>query len=66
VCTVPQAARGATDIAMRRFLPPQLLAFTVTPPMLDRLRTLDDGSFLSRPFLSDLQDARRRSARRSG
>ena len=29
----PQAAIGATDIGIRRFLPADVLAFTVTPPM---------------------------------
>ena len=33
----PQAAIGATDIAMRQYLPPDMLAFTVTKPMFERL-----------------------------
>jgi len=57
---VPQAALGMTDIAMRRYVPSHLLAFTVTPAMLRRLSSLDERSFLCRPFLSDLQKARRR------
>ncbi len=54
----PQAAVGATDIAMRGYLPPDLLAFTVTRSMLDRLARLDERSFLFRPFLADLRKAR--------
>lgn len=55
---VAQAAIGATDIAMRQWLPPQTLAFTVTQPMLERLASLDERSFLFKPFLRDLQAAR--------
>lgn len=55
---VAQAAVGATDIAMRRYLPAHLLAFTVTRPMLERLASLDERSFLCRPFLAGLRKAR--------
>jgi hypothetical protein len=57
---VAQAAIGATDIAMRSYLPPQVLAFTVTRPLLERLASLDERSFLFKPFLQDLQAARAR------
>jgi hypothetical protein len=54
-----QAMIGATDIAMRQHLPPELMAFTVTVPMLDRLLSLDDGhSFLGKPWLQRLRQAR--------
>jgi hypothetical protein len=54
-----QAVIGATDIAMRRFLPPDRLAFTVTVPMLERLLRLDDGhSFLGKSFLEQLWASR--------
>jgi hypothetical protein len=54
-----QAIIGAVDIAMRIHLPPDLLAFTVTPPMLERLLSLDDGhSFLGKPFLQKMRSAR--------
>jgi len=55
---VPQAAIGATDIAMRRYLDPDLLAFTVTRPMYEQLCGLGEGSFLSKPFWKDLRKAR--------
>lgn len=55
---IPQAAVGATDIAMRQYLPPDLLAFTVTPPMFERLCSLDSRSFLFKPFLERLKKAR--------
>jgi hypothetical protein len=55
---VPQAAIGATDIAMRQYLPPDVLAFTVTKPMFERLATLDERSFLTKPFWKRLMKAR--------
>jgi hypothetical protein len=54
----PQAVVGATDIAMRDPLPPDLLAFTVTVPMFERLCALDARSFLGRGFLDRLRRAR--------
>jgi hypothetical protein len=56
--SLPQAAIGATDIAMREYLPPDLLAFTVTKPMFERLCGLDENSFLYKPFWRDLRAAR--------
>ncbi len=53
-----QGAITATDIAMRRFLPPESLMFTVTVPMFERLCALDDKSFLNKPFWKGLQRAR--------
>ena len=58
---VPQAIVGATDIAMRQWLPPDTLAFTVTKPMFAQLCELDERSFLYKPFLRRLQEARTRA-----
>jgi len=55
---IPQAAIGATDIAMRHYLPPDILAFTVTKPMFKQLCELDERSFLFKPFLLRLRQAR--------
>ncbi|KPJ61568.1 MAG: hypothetical protein AMJ46_00175 [Latescibacteria bacterium DG_63] len=54
----PQAIVGATDIAMRQYLPPDVLAFTVTRPMLEQLCALDGRSFLYKPFWKNLRRAR--------
>lgn len=54
----PQAMLGATDIAMRKYLPSDILAFTVTKPMYERFCTLDEKSFLGKPFWQELQKAR--------
>ena len=55
---VPQAIIGATDIAMRQYLPPDRLAFTETKPMYERLCSLDKRSFLGKPFWRRLREAR--------
>ncbi len=58
-----RAIIGATDLAMRQHLPQDVLAFTVTVPMLDRLLRLDDGhSFLGKPWLRRLNQARQEQA----
>lgn len=55
---IAQAVIGATDIAMRQHLPPDILAFTVTKPLFARLCELDEGSFLYKPFWRNLRKAR--------
>ncbi len=57
----PKAIIGATDIAMRQFLPPDIMAFTVTKPMYKQLCSLDETSFLDKPFWNDLKKAREKS-----
>ncbi len=54
----PQAVIGATDIAMRRYLPPELLAFTATKPLFEQLCRLDERSFLYKQFWQKLRQAR--------
>jgi len=54
----PNAVIGATDIAMRKFLPPDIIAFTVTKPMYQQLCALNETSFLVKPFWQDLMKAR--------
>ena len=55
---IPQAMIGATDIAMRGYLPPDTLAFTATKPMFQRLCELGKDSFLYKPFWQRLKKAR--------
>ena len=55
---ISQAIIGATDIAARQFLPPDILAFTVTKLMFKQLCELDEKSFLYKPFWKDLRKAR--------
>jgi len=55
---IPQAIIGATDIAMRQWLPPDIMALSVTVPMFQQLCSLDEKSFLYKPFLENLQKSR--------
>ena len=55
---VPQALIGATDMAMRQYLPPDILAFTVTKPMFENLCKLDKNSFLEKGFIKQLKKVR--------
>ncbi|UCE04607.1 MAG: DUF169 domain-containing protein [bacterium] len=55
---IPQAMIGATDIAMRQYLPPDILAFTMTKPLFEQLCALDERSFLYKPFWKNLKNAR--------
>ncbi len=54
----PKAFIGATDIAMRSYLPIEILAFTVTKPMFEMLCELDENSFLGKSFWQQLKQAR--------
>jgi hypothetical protein len=56
--TAAQSLIGATDMAMRHHIPADILFFTVTKSMFERLCSLDDRSFLFKGFLKRLQDAR--------
>ena len=54
----PRAIVGATDMAMRQNLPPNILAFTVNKEMYENLCKLDEMSFLGKPFLKVLKHSR--------
>ena len=51
----PKALLGGTDIAVRKHLPPDILAFMVTLPMLRQLLNLDGASFLHKTFWTELK-----------
>ena len=55
---LPQAIIGATDIAMRQHIEPELIAFTVTKSMFEQLCALDDRSFLHKRFWRNLKKTR--------
>jgi hypothetical protein len=55
---IPKAIVGATDIAMREHLPPDILALTVNKPMYRQLCELDEHSFLYKTFWKRLRKAR--------
>ncbi len=53
----PRAMVGATDIAMRKYLPQNTFAFTVTKPMFEQLCGFDGNSFLHQSFWNDLKQS---------
>ena len=55
---IPKAVIGATDIAMREHLPPDILALTVNKPMYRQLCELDENSFLYKSFWKRLTKTR--------
>jgi hypothetical protein len=57
---IPQAIIGATDMAMRRHLPPDTLIFTVTKPMFELLCEIGSGSFLEKSFIEKLKSSRKK------
>ncbi|THB68334.1 MAG: hypothetical protein D6E12_06745 [Desulfovibrio sp.] len=57
----PLALLGATDIAMRKYLPRDILAVTVNPAMYMELCGLDESSFLGKRFWRELDASRRQS-----
>ncbi|MCF8372729.1 MAG: DUF169 domain-containing protein [Bacteroidales bacterium] len=54
----PMAIIGSTDIAMRQFLPANIMIFSVTVPMFKLLCSLGEKSFLNKPFLERLIKSR--------
>jgi hypothetical protein len=56
--TIPQASIGSTDIAMRQHIPADVINFSVTRSMFRQLCELDERSFLYKPFLERLKEAR--------
>ena len=55
------AVIGATDIAMRRHLPADILTFTVSPARFRQMLAFPEGSFLTRSWWNDLMDYRART-----
>jgi len=54
----PKAVIGATDMAMREYLPADILAFTVNKPMYEQLCELDENSFMHKHFWTRLMKKR--------
>ncbi len=56
--SVPQAQIGSTDLAMRQWLPADVMAYTMTKPLFEQVCLFDEGSYLNKPFLNRLKKAR--------
>lgn len=57
----PYAVIGALDTAMRRHLPPSVLAFTMNVALYHQLAEIGEDSFLNKGFLTGLRKARKGS-----
>lgn len=55
-----RAILGCTDIAMRRYLPPEILSLTVSPARFEQMLGFPDSAFLNREWWAELLRARRR------
>ncbi|MBN2493257.1 MAG: DUF169 domain-containing protein [Deltaproteobacteria bacterium] len=55
------AVLGATDIAMRKYLPPEILALTVSPARFERMLGYPDSAFLRRSWWQGLLDSRQKA-----
>jgi hypothetical protein len=53
-----RAILGCTDIAMRKYLPPNILSISVTPKHFEKMTTFPDNAFLMRDWWNDLMKAR--------
>lgn len=53
-----RAVIGATDIAMRKYLPPEILCLSVSGAHFEKMLAFPDGAFLNKSWWNDLMDAR--------
>lgn len=57
--SIPQAIIGATDLAMRKYIPPEYLTFTVTKSMFEQLCKIGPDSYFEKSFIQGLKAARK-------
>ena len=53
-----KAVIGGTDIAMRKYLPPNIIVLTVSPQLFYEMVNVPEGSFLERNWWADLMKSR--------
>jgi hypothetical protein len=58
-----RAVIGCTDIAMRKYLPPEMLCLTVSPGMFEKMIEFPDDAFLNKSWWNDLMKQRERAER---
>ncbi|MBN2720380.1 MAG: DUF169 domain-containing protein [Proteobacteria bacterium] len=49
---------GCTDIAMRKYIPPEIMCLTVTPGRFEQMVDFPDDAFLMKTWWNDLMDSR--------
>ena len=55
-----RAVIGCTDIAMRRYVPPEIMCLSVSPRRFERMVNFPEGAFLTRSWWNALMDQRER------
>lgn len=58
-----RALIGCTDIAMRKYLPPDMLCFTVSSSRFERMVDFPDDAFLNKSWWNELMDLREKQDR---
>ncbi|MGD8353343.1 MAG: DUF169 domain-containing protein [Pseudomonadota bacterium] len=57
-----RAVIGATDLAMRRYIPPEIITLTVSPERFERMVDFPDDAFLNRSWWNELMDSREKGS----
>ncbi len=52
------AVIGCTDLAMRRYVPPEIISLTVSPARFEQMLTFPDHAFLYKSWWNELMDSR--------
>lgn len=53
-----RAVLGCTDIAMRKYLPPEILCLSISPGHFERMVDFPDGAFLDKDWWNELMKSR--------
>jgi hypothetical protein len=56
------AVIGCTDLAMRRYVPPEIISLTVSPARFEQMLTFPDHAFLFKSWWNTLMDSRDKGA----
>ncbi len=57
-----RAIIGATDLAMRKYLPPEIICLTVSPERFERMVGFPEEAFLNRSWWNELLDSREKGS----
>jgi len=64
--TRTRAIIGCTDIAMRKYIPPNMLCLTVLPEHFEQMVRFPDGAFLNKSWWNELMDRREKAWAKGG
>jgi hypothetical protein len=55
-----RAVIGCTDLAMRKYLPPEILCLSVSPTRFEKMVNYPDDAFLNKEWWNDLMNSRKK------